>query len=77
MQSVGDDSDVPEEEDLIGAQRPGAVDAAVELCAVLRMAEEARAPADGRRQRPRELQGLRTPQPQEQQEQRGGHRKQP
>ena len=66
VKSVRDDSDVPEEEDLIGAQlRPGAVDAAVELCAVLRMAEEARAPADGRRQRPRELQGLRTPQPQE------------
>ena len=77
MQSVRDDSDVPEEEDLIGAQlRPGAVDAAVELCAVLRMAEEARAPADGRRQRPRELR-LRTPQPQEQQEERGGHREKP
>ena len=58
---------IPEEEDLEGSQRPGPVDAAVELGAVLRMAEEALPPADGRRQRPREVR-LRTPQPQEEQE---------
>ena len=66
--SVTDEPPIPEEEYLKWTQRPGAVDAAVELCAVHRMPEEPLPLAEGGRKR----EGLRQRTWLQQQQQRGG-----